>query len=425
MAQQTIGIGSTADDGTGDTFRAAFDKTNDNFDELYGFRDSIGNRIYVQDITDLPAAVGGVITLVTDTEYLQVSDINFGTTRISMGKSRYRGLGSNITTATYTGTSTFFTITGAATIDNLEIVCTTGEPINFNSSARFQWFDCVVTSCDTVGTFAGTAGADIRMDNVIFQDINTDGFTFTGAFETFSYTNSYEISIDNGDLFNLGTATFSLAFVLDRLSTTNLAAGTTWLRGTSSSANIGSGAKGSIRNCQIIGTGTTLAGVNESDTRWNISASDPIPDSIKAADTSLTTAETVTISVATTFVAIDGTNWVIDTDERFDGGVNGLLNYRGIESVKFLIAASVTFEKVGGGADEIEVAVSVNGVTTGPGFVKSGATSESATPSNVSSLRMVTLNRLDTVQLYVANNDSTANVIVDRANLNIIGGFDV
>ena len=36
MAQQTIGIGTTANDGTGDPIRSAFDKSNDNFTELYG-----------------------------------------------------------------------------------------------------------------------------------------------------------------------------------------------------------------------------------------------------------------------------------------------------------------------------------------------------------------------------------------------------
>ena len=35
MAKQTIGIGTTANDGTGDTLRAAMDKVNDNFTELY------------------------------------------------------------------------------------------------------------------------------------------------------------------------------------------------------------------------------------------------------------------------------------------------------------------------------------------------------------------------------------------------------
>lgn len=35
MAKQTIGIGTTPNDGTGDPLRTAFDKANDNFDELY------------------------------------------------------------------------------------------------------------------------------------------------------------------------------------------------------------------------------------------------------------------------------------------------------------------------------------------------------------------------------------------------------
>lgn len=36
MAQQTINIGTTANDGTGDPLRTAFDKANDNFNEVYG-----------------------------------------------------------------------------------------------------------------------------------------------------------------------------------------------------------------------------------------------------------------------------------------------------------------------------------------------------------------------------------------------------
>ena len=35
MAKQTVGIGSSANDGTGDTLRAGADKINDNFNEIY------------------------------------------------------------------------------------------------------------------------------------------------------------------------------------------------------------------------------------------------------------------------------------------------------------------------------------------------------------------------------------------------------
>jgi hypothetical protein len=49
MSQQTINIGTVANDGTGDPLRTAFDKTNDNFDELYP----------VAPTTDQKAALAG------------------------------------------------------------------------------------------------------------------------------------------------------------------------------------------------------------------------------------------------------------------------------------------------------------------------------------------------------------------------------
>ena len=83
MAKQTIGIGSSANDGTGDPLRTAFDKINDNFDELYGTTaeandliedatpqlggdlDVNGRRITSartnEDIVLLPAGTGGVV----------------------------------------------------------------------------------------------------------------------------------------------------------------------------------------------------------------------------------------------------------------------------------------------------------------------------------------------------------------------------
>lgn len=42
MAKQAINIGTSANDGTGDTLRAALDKCNDNFDELYTLTDGTG-----------------------------------------------------------------------------------------------------------------------------------------------------------------------------------------------------------------------------------------------------------------------------------------------------------------------------------------------------------------------------------------------
>ena len=48
MAKQTINVGSSANDGTGDPNRTAFQKCNSNFDELY----SDGGKGTLQQVTD-------------------------------------------------------------------------------------------------------------------------------------------------------------------------------------------------------------------------------------------------------------------------------------------------------------------------------------------------------------------------------------
>ena len=69
MAQQTINIGTTANDGTGDPLRTAFDKCNDNFDELYAssnVQSGDGTDAGVQD-TETAEIVFG--TAFSDTSY--------------------------------------------------------------------------------------------------------------------------------------------------------------------------------------------------------------------------------------------------------------------------------------------------------------------------------------------------------------------
>lgn len=51
-AQQTIGVGTTGNDGTGDTVRAAFIKVNSNFDELYEFWDTATGDVEFTFSTD-------------------------------------------------------------------------------------------------------------------------------------------------------------------------------------------------------------------------------------------------------------------------------------------------------------------------------------------------------------------------------------
>ena len=61
MTQQIINIGAAPNDGTGDPLRDAFDKTNDNFTELYSFDALSWTRLATT--WDVPPTLNSVVTL--------------------------------------------------------------------------------------------------------------------------------------------------------------------------------------------------------------------------------------------------------------------------------------------------------------------------------------------------------------------------
>jgi hypothetical protein len=62
MAKQAIGIGTSANDGTGDTLRVALDKANDNFNELYGYVSIGATTAATPSKAELISALGAVAT---------------------------------------------------------------------------------------------------------------------------------------------------------------------------------------------------------------------------------------------------------------------------------------------------------------------------------------------------------------------------
>lgn len=67
MAKQTIDIGSAANDGTGDPLRTAFDKCNNNFDELYDGYSTIGTSV-----PGSAGATGAAGQMAYDSDYIYV-----------------------------------------------------------------------------------------------------------------------------------------------------------------------------------------------------------------------------------------------------------------------------------------------------------------------------------------------------------------
>lgn len=98
MAQQVINTGSTANDNTGDTLRASWQKANDNFTEIYAelpmlapstwtptLTDSGGGRTFSTTVnTARHTSIGFVSTFTTDITINSVSGAATGNLRLSL-----------------------------------------------------------------------------------------------------------------------------------------------------------------------------------------------------------------------------------------------------------------------------------------------------------------------------------------------------
>ena len=130
MAQQTINIGTTANDGTGDPLRTAFDKVNDNFTELYSDDAGDVNSIIAGTGISVDSATGDVT--VTNASPDQTVVLTDGTGITSSGTYPNFTITNSAPNATHTGDVTGATALTIATgaVDGGKIDTTADVQIN-------------------------------------------------------------------------------------------------------------------------------------------------------------------------------------------------------------------------------------------------------------------------------------------------------
>ena len=184
MAQQTINIGSSANDGTGDPLRTAFDKINDNFTELYGstseandlIEDSTpqlggdldvnGRRITSarsnEDIVLLPNGTGGVVASAIRIAGTTISSDDSSTVNINEGlvvdgTASVSGAATLSSTIAVTGAATLSStlgVSGATTLTTTNIDNLTIQDSNITSSSNA---DINITPGGTGSTIIGSS----------------------------------------------------------------------------------------------------------------------------------------------------------------------------------------------------------------------------------------------------------------------------
>lgn len=330
----------------------------------------------------------------------------------------------------YTGTGSMFTGTDLIllNIQSFAFKCTLGTAFDFtdvSEQSTLNFRDII--SIDLAGGVSVNKFAKFtNVDSVIFNNIGglgvNDGISLEGATAGFILMRDIAFGIPtdiNFIGFNLNSVVVSNFLSIRDFQVEGISSTTTGISGLVSSANVASGVIGKITNCEFTGTITPLTNISESDIRWEITDSSPIADSTKTADSFLISPETVTISSIGVFVAINGSNWSSDISERFSTTSAGLITYLSPISTKSQVLITATIEKDGGGSDEIELAIAINGTES----TKTIGATENMTPTTVSSLGLFTLTTNDTIQAFVANRDGTSDIIVSRCSISVVNGF--
>ena len=146
MAKQVIDIGTTANDGTGDPLRSAFDKVNDNFTELYD--DDAG------DVNSITATAPIVRDSATGTVTISLADLG-----VTTGKLANDGVTFDKLENRYTASSTITATSGATTVDwstatvfKMQSACTGAKEFDFTNFKVGQ----VITIHNLTGGYALT-----------------------------------------------------------------------------------------------------------------------------------------------------------------------------------------------------------------------------------------------------------------------------
>jgi hypothetical protein len=279
MARQNINIGSSANDGTGDPLRTAFDKINDNFVELYGSDNDINTLDANLDVNNFAITTGvtnGNVTITPNgTGNINLGSITVNGSQISSNDSTQITLADNIQT---TGT---INVTGAATLAT-SLTLASGATVtgildedNLGTDSATQlatqqsikaYVDSQVTAQDLDFTADDSTTNSIDLDSEVMQfsggtgiTTSATGNTVTTAIDSTVATLTGSQTLTNKTLTNptINAATMTGAIAIDGVTIDD-----NTIKANASNSDLeldgsGTGAVKVLANATVVGTLTT------------------------------------------------------------------------------------------------------------------------------------------------------------------------
>jgi hypothetical protein len=462
MAQETINIGATADDGTGDSFRDAFNKVNNNFDQTFPLAEdalaktsaspqtvtgqvnftgglqtngvdvvNFDNLVVIKSASDFPTPVnvGGVDTIVLENkEYVIDGNV---TITDPLG---YPGPGNRATITainrsvlTYTGGVALFRdpdaqgeveITGltefrAPGAKMWELTASSGDFVFQSTGEADRFTDCQslgTVNCNGVSSFSILVGTISNFNQGLvvsdprFFEINTVFVSGNNAIGCTYFTVQGALTVGsvNFDTMTVTNGTNETLFNINP----NIQPGIDAL-------SIRSNTQEGGINGAVFDPGS----LNEKDNKVISIGNSIIGDTIPGGLLSLTNNVTDTIiSAVNTPTLIAGT-WVIEDESQFTGTTAGRLTYNDERDITVDVDISVSVEPASGNGKVIRAYVAKNGVE----ITNSGksTTADNGKAGNMSISWRASASTNDYYEVFIENKTDSIDLTVIDCTLRI------
>ena len=367
------------------------------------------NYTLVKSASDLPAPVGGVITLVAGTLYEVNGSISLSS-KISLNGCKIYGRDAVNDKLIYTGSGELFTGTTTGSIEYLTLIASTGSVFNISAGGVNENLiveNCYVLGCNSLGTIQGIGGTVYFSNDAYFS--NTSGITFQNDSIVLQYSLMWDVS--NHGTYEKYIGKFSLVQILGGGCVTSSANSATTLD-VSGITSIGNG---SLQSMLFTGTGTYITGTFTDN--WDVES---IGISTQN-DDQATGNIYMTTATATPFTALNTPTKIVGTTTatnlyRVTAPISNRLTYTGRKVQSFTITCALSFS--GTNNKNISFYICKNGVKLPESEMYTKMNSngdQQALPLTC----IVSLNPNDYIEVWAENNTDNSSITVQTLNLNM------
>jgi len=375
--------------------------------------DTRNNYVLVKSAADLPAPVGGIITLTAGTTY-EVNGTITLTSKINLNGCYLVGADATNDKLVYTpATGEMFTGTKGGSVKTLTLTAgTTGAKlfnVDMAATETLLMRDCNVIGCKDIGL---VKGGNVVFFSVINYVGNTNGITYQNN-NTLLLDNTAWFS-NNGGTFEKFVGTFNL---IEKLGGFGQPMSTNSATALDVSGITSIVEAGNLKNTAFIGTGTKVTGTFSK--KWEVEAAglNTEKDATATGTLYVSSAANTVIAATNTPVKIAGTTTATEL-ARFTSPMSNRLVYDGTKTRTFIVTAAISASGTSG-SNVYSFYIFKDGAEITASRQRTKVSSTVGDVQIITIVCTVTLSPGDYVEVWTENNTSAVDLNVQNMTLSI------